>query len=141
MLVGRQNSDAKSNEPSDITPTSDVDSLFSDLADAKAEAVAPVTPTHIGTVVVIDDIAFVRDAGLLPFSCSRLSNPRGRFQALLCYLYTNEVEFAPWGSAEGRGARALEETADPFDPPRPSPKSIYRLAGKVVMGHVAVCWN
>lgn len=56
---------------------------------------------------------------------------RHSFQALLYYLYTNEIEFAQWGSAERRKARAREETTEPFELPKPSPKSIYRLADKV----------
>ncbi len=56
-LVGRQNSDAKGNESPDIISVSDVDSLFSDSVDAKAGVAT--TPTHIGTVVIMDDIAFV----------------------------------------------------------------------------------
>ena len=60
-LVGGKNSDAKDNESSDIISVSDVDSLFSDPVDTKTKAeVAPApTPTHIGTVVVIDNVAFV----------------------------------------------------------------------------------
>lgn len=54
-----------------------------------------------------------------------------RFQALLRYLYTNEIEFAPWGSAERRKARAHGEITESYEPPKPSPKSIYRLADKV----------
>jgi len=60
-LVDCKNSDAKGNESSDVISISDVDSLFLDSVDPKAEAEAPVTPTpaHIGTVVVIDDVALV----------------------------------------------------------------------------------
>jgi hypothetical protein len=61
ILVGSQNSDTKSGEPSDAISASDVKSLFSVSADTKAEsevAIAPA-PTHVGTVVVIDDVAFV----------------------------------------------------------------------------------
>ena len=55
-----------------------------------------------------------------------------RFQALLRYLYTDEIEFAPWGSAERRDARAREKISESYGIPRPSPKSIYRLADKVM---------
>ena len=55
-----------------------------------------------------------------------------RFQALLRYLYTNEIEFAPWGSVERREARAREKISESYGIPRPSPKSIYRLADKVM---------
>ena len=58
-----QNLDGKENPSSDVISISDMDSLFSDSSEAKAEAgmvatPAP-TPTHIGTVVVIEDVAFV----------------------------------------------------------------------------------
>ena len=48
------------------------------------------------------------------------------------YLYTNTIEFAPFGSKENRRSRSAE-IATPSDDkvPRPSPKSIYRLADKV----------
>ena len=61
ILVGSQNSDAKGGEPLDTISASDVKSLSSDSADTKAEsevAIAPA-PTHVGTVVIIDDVAFV----------------------------------------------------------------------------------
>ena len=59
-----------------------------------------------------------------------------RFQAMLRYLYTNEIEFAPWGSAERRKARALEKISESYGIPKPSPKSVYRLADKVASSHV-----
>ena len=48
------------------------------------------------------------------------------------YLYTDVIEFAPFGSEENRRSRSAE-IATPSDDkvPRPSPKSIYRLADKV----------
>ena len=60
-LVGSQNQDAKDSESSDIISVSDMDSVFSDSVDTKAETEATVTsnPTHIGTVVVIEDVTFV----------------------------------------------------------------------------------
>ena len=56
-----------------------------------------------------------------------------RFQALLRYLYTGEIEFAPWGSTERRNARSLEKISESYGIPKPSPKSIYRLADKVTI--------
>jgi hypothetical protein len=48
------------------------------------------------------------------------------------YLYTNTIEFAPFGSEENRRSRSAEITTPSDDKvPRPSPKSIYRLADKV----------
>ena len=56
-----QNPGAKGNESPDIIFVPDADPLSLDSVDTKAQAgiaVAP-TPTHVGTVVVIDDAAFV----------------------------------------------------------------------------------
>ena len=48
------------------------------------------------------------------------------------YLYTDEIEFAPFGSKENRTSRSAEIVTPSEDKvPRPSPKSIYRLADKV----------
>jgi len=50
------------------------------------------------------------------------------------YLYTNMMEFAPFGSAENRRSRSAEIVTPSHDNvPRPSPKSIYRLTDKVRM--------
>ncbi|KAF9785419.1 hypothetical protein BJ322DRAFT_829074 [Thelephora terrestris] len=66
-----------------------------------------------GKVVKIPDIAFVT------------------FQAFLMYLYTDLIEFAPFGSDENRRSRRAEIVKSSGDKiPRPSPKSIYRLADK-----------
>ncbi|KAF9785408.1 hypothetical protein BJ322DRAFT_828220 [Thelephora terrestris] len=66
-----------------------------------------------GKVVKIPDIAFVT------------------FQAFLMYLYTCEIEFAPFGSEENRRLRSTEIVHRyHYEVPRPSPKSIYRLADK-----------
>jgi len=50
---------------------------------------------------------------------------------MLRYLYTDEIEFAPWGSAERREIHAIEKISESYGIPKPSPKSIYRLADKV----------
>ena len=48
------------------------------------------------------------------------------------YLYTDEIEFAPYGSEENRRSRSAEIVSPSEDSiPRPSPKSIYRLAHMV----------
>ena len=48
------------------------------------------------------------------------------------YLYTDVIEFAPFGSDENRRSRRAEVVKSSDDKiPRPSPKSIYRLADKV----------
>ncbi|KAF9646805.1 hypothetical protein BDM02DRAFT_3118097, partial [Thelephora ganbajun] len=73
-----------------------------------------------GKVVKIPDMAFVT------------------FQAFLMYLYTNVVEFAPFGSEQNRRSRSAEIVTPPDDKvPRPSPKSIYRLADKALaLNHI-----
>ena len=48
------------------------------------------------------------------------------------YLYTNTMEFAPFGSEENRRSRSAEFVVPSDDKiPKPSPKSIYRFADKV----------
>ena len=48
------------------------------------------------------------------------------------YLYTDAIEFAPFGSKGNRRSRSAEIVDHADDKvPRPSPKSIYRLADKV----------
>ena len=48
------------------------------------------------------------------------------------YLYTDDIEFAPYGSEENRKSRSADIVFSSEDSiPRPSPKSIYRLADKV----------
>ena len=46
-------------------------------------------------------------------------------------MYTNEIEFASWGSAERHKARAYEVESESYGIPKPSPKSVYRLADRV----------
>ncbi|KAF9793428.1 hypothetical protein BJ322DRAFT_1103822 [Thelephora terrestris] len=105
--------DAKSNDSqaSDIISVSEFNSLFSESSDTKDET-NPAPSAHVGKVIVIEDVAFTT------------------FQALLRYLYTNEIEFAPWGSTERREARTRETVSEPYGIPKPSPKSVYRLADK-----------
>ena len=128
-VVVLEKSDAKSNEPSDIISVSDLDSLFSDSSDTKGEAEI-ASSAHIGKVVVIEDVAFVTYVRPpSPYACTEIACTR--FQAMLRYLYTDEIEFAQWGSVERRKARALEKTSESYGIPEPSPKSVYRLADKV----------
>lgn len=50
------------------------------------------------------------------------------------YTYTGEIDFAPFGSEANRDYRASEKPKWEMDnPPRVSPKSIYRLADKVTV--------
>ena len=57
-IVVLENSDAKSNEPSDILSVSDLDSLFSESPDTKGGA-ETASCAHVGETVVIKDAAFV----------------------------------------------------------------------------------
>jgi len=130
-IVAVGNSDANTSESSDIISVSDLDSLFSGSLDAGGEA--GTTPSaNIGKVVIIEDVAFVTSVCFLPFD-AYAELTCNRFQALLRYLYTGEIEFAPWGSAERRKARSLEKISESYGIPKPSPKSVYRLADKVTV--------
>ena len=133
-VVVTESSDAKSSGPSDVVSISDLDSLFSESSDPKGE-IGTAPSAHVGKVVVIEDIAFVTYAAFL-VSDAWAEIMCVRFQALLRHLYTDEIEFAPWGSAERRKVRALEEISGPYGIPKPSPKSIYRLADKVIVCRV-----
>ena len=54
------------------------------------------------------------------------------FQAFLLYLYTGSIKFASFGSEENRKSRSPEIAwKREGEIPKPSPKSIYRLADKV----------
>ena len=55
VVIG--SSDAKSNEPPDIVSISDLDSLFSELSDAKGES-GTAPSAHVGRVIVIEDVAY-----------------------------------------------------------------------------------
>lgn len=98
------------------------------------------TTTHeccvgTGRIIRIQDIAFITyvSSEMRP---SHYLKHFGRFQALLFYPYTGSIKFAPYGSKEDRGSRSTEVVFPPNDPvPRPSPKSIYRLADKVHSHH------
>ena len=57
-VVALENSDAKSNESSGVVSVSDLDSLFFDPSDSKDEVEAP-SSLHLGTVIIIEDVAFV----------------------------------------------------------------------------------
>ena len=133
-IVVLENSDVKGNESSDIISVSDLDSLFSGSSDTKGETETTCS-AHVGKVVVIEDVAFVTYVGLLSIY-ARTKITCNRFQAVLRYLYTDEIEFAPWGSTERRKARALEKISESYGIPKPSPKSVYRLADKVTNSHM-----
>lgn len=55
------------------------------------------------------------------------------------YLYTGHISFAPYGSEENRRSRSAEIISSSEDSiPRPSPKSIYRIADKV---RLVICYH
>jgi hypothetical protein len=56
-VVSIEISDANSNESSDVVSISDLDSLFFEPPDTKGEP--GITSTHVGKVIVIEDVAFV----------------------------------------------------------------------------------
>lgn len=84
-----------------------------------------------GKVIRIQDVAFI--TCVLSKSIYTLTFSAGKsFQAFLLYLYTQSIRFAPFGSEENRKSRGSEIVwAKEGEIPRPSPKSIYRLADKV----------
>ena len=84
-----------------------------------------------GKVIKVQDVAFVTYVGFMLSACCKPKDIHS-FQAFLLYLYTAHIEFAPFGSDANRKTRANEIVSLMSDRvPRPSPKSIYRLAEKV----------
>ena len=133
-IIVLEKSNAKINDPSGIVSVSDLDSLFSESSDTKGR-LETSSSARIGKVAVIEDVAFVTYVGLpSPYACIKITF--NGFQAMLRYLYTEEIEFAPWDSAERREARALEKISESYGIPKPSPKSVYRLADKVTSSYV-----
>ena len=58
------------------------------------------------------------------------------------YLYTGEIDFAPFGSKANRELRTPELLSKEEDTiPRPSPKSIYRIADMVGAENAAAIAN
>ena len=90
-------------------------------------------PSGKGVVIKIHDVGFIT------YVSSRHSRHASaheacRFQAFLMYLCPNNIKFAPYGSEENRKLRSAEIVSSLDDSiPRPSPKSIYRLADKVCL--------
>lgn len=85
--------------------------------------------SQIGRVIKIQDLAFI--TCVRPRSIFSLLTGDS-FQAFLLYLYTNSINFASYGSKENRRSRSSEIAwTKEGQIPKPSPKSIYRLADKV----------
>jgi hypothetical protein len=76
--------------------------------------------------VLVTDTAF-NTCGLLSYRLVPLLTDSCRWQALLYYLYTDEIVFAPLRSQGNRTTRCCSLEG----PPPCSPKSMYRLACKV----------
>lgn len=57
-VIPLKNSDAKRNESSEVASVSDLDPLSPDPPDPKGEAETP-SSVHVGTVLVVEDVAFV----------------------------------------------------------------------------------
>jgi hypothetical protein len=57
-VVILEKSDARDNEHSDVLSISDLDSMFSESSDTKGETEI-ASSAYVGTVVVIEDVAFV----------------------------------------------------------------------------------
>lgn len=83
-------------------------------------------------MIKIQDVASITYADSSFAPSNRLTDTPS-FQAFLLYLYTGSIDFAPFGSEANRKTRASEIVSlTPDRVPRPSPKSIYRLADKVL---------
>ena len=87
--------------------------------------------SHQGNVVILRGVSYLTSVGA-PFPSLCLLTWLGRFRAIVMYLYTGEIDFAPFGSKANRELRTPELLSKEEDTiPRPSPKSIYRIADMV----------
>ena len=94
-----------------------------------------------GKVVVLRGVSYLTLV-TVDFPSPYLLTDLGRFQALVMYLYTGEIDFAPFGSKSNRELRTPELLSTAEDTiPRPSPKSIYRIADMVSATTVATIAN
>ena len=85
-----------------------------------------------GKVVVMRGVSYLTSVLRVQFPPLCLLTDLGRFQATLMYLYTDEIDFAPFGSKANRELRKPELLSKADDTiPKPSPKSIYRVADMV----------
>ena len=84
-----------------------------------------------GNVVVLRGVSYLTSAAV-DFPSPYLLTDLGRFQALVMYLYTGEIDFTPFGCDPNRELHAPGlSSAEEDTIPRPSPKSIYRIADMV----------
>ncbi|EPQ57175.1 hypothetical protein GLOTRDRAFT_127547 [Gloeophyllum trabeum ATCC 11539] len=104
--------DFPADEPSDVNPQEQVDSgaiggLQRDNSSASSRGVT------WGRSVVIKDVAYTT------------------LKALIFYLYTGEINFAPLNSEKPSAIPRSVQDVDDVSPPQCSPKSMYRLADKI----------
>ncbi|KAF9648598.1 hypothetical protein BDM02DRAFT_2211634 [Thelephora ganbajun] len=92
------------------TSVASVSEMQSALAELEEINHGTIDLKHFAKTVVIQEVAFIT------------------LRAALRYLYTNDIEFAPPRSSKSR--ENTEGGREPPQVPRPSPKSIYRLAMK-----------
>ena len=94
----------------------------------------------MGMFAIIGNTAAVTYAKPVANQSSYLTR-RCSFEAMLYFLYTGEISFAPFSSDPRCQLTAQERTGDwgTARPPRPSAKSIYRLADMVTSLACAWC--
>ena len=86
---------------------------------------------HQGKVVVLRGVSYLTSVRA-SFPLLHLLTRFCSFRAIVMYLYTGEIDFAPFGSKANRELRAPELlSTEEAAIPRPSPKSIYRIADMV----------
>jgi hypothetical protein len=86
---------------------------------------------HQGKVVVLRGVSYLTSVRM-SFPLLYLLTSLCRFRAIVMYVYTGEIDFAPFGSKANRELRTPELLSTEGDTiPRPSPKSIYRAADMV----------
>jgi hypothetical protein len=87
---------------------------------------------RIGKVVYVKDIAYVTSVLLncvLKLFCTNRAVPHS-WRAMIFYLFTSQISFAPLSFSLRSRARSAKER-ERCIPPKPSAKSMYRLADKV----------
>ena len=94
-VVVLENSDAKSNEPSDILSVSDLDSVFSESSDTGDSRNRRFRSRWQGRRYRGCGLRHVGPFSHLPGACTKITC--NRFQALLRYLYTDEIRVRAMG--------------------------------------------
>ena len=121
-------SEAQQNDRLTLFPVGDSDILIESTHRSNDE------PTRTGKVAIIRDMGAVT---CVEYSLFLTNSPillvDRSFEAMICFLYTGEIEFAPFTSDPRHELPAQTRTGDwsTGKLPSPSAKSIYRLADKV----------